>query len=83
MSREKKKTQERSNDTMNVAVASDGYESAEALIVHSGDICKEWILDSGCSFHMCLNHTWLETLNLEDGGFVLLGNNRTCRIEGK
>lgn len=30
----------------------DGYESAEVLMVDVKDCLEEWILDSGCTFHM-------------------------------
>lgn len=52
------------------------YESAKALMVHSVDACKEWILDFGCSFHMYPNQSWFETLEIEDGGNVLLGTTK-------
>lgn len=40
-----------------------------------------WIMDSGCSFHMCPNRNWFQDLD-ETDGTVSLGNNQTCRIKG-
>lgn len=38
-------------------------------------------MDSGCSFHMCPNQDWFENLEIKEGGQVLLGNNKTCRVK--
>lgn len=56
-------------------------DAAEVLAISNQEKSKEWILDSGCSFHMCPNKSWFETLTEEDEGLVLLGNNKTCRIK--
>lgn len=42
----------------------------------------EWILDSGCSFHICLNKDLFKTFIRTDGGKVLLGNNLACKVVG-
>ena len=36
---------------------------------------KERILDSRCSYHMCLNRDLFSTYEPGNGGFVLMGNN--------
>ncbi|RVW67898.1 Retrovirus-related Pol polyprotein from transposon TNT 1-94 [Vitis vinifera] len=72
--------------TMNegdAAVILDGYDSVEVLNVAEVDSSKEWILDSGCSFHMCPIKTWFENFKEADGGHVLLGNNKHCKILGQ
>ena len=69
-------------EPMELAVASDGYESAEILMVSKVNSEKEWILDSGCTFHMTPNKAWFEELKQGDGGVVLLGNNRPCKVQG-
>nr|KYP47740.1 Retrovirus-related Pol polyprotein from transposon TNT 1-94 [Cajanus cajan] len=44
---------------------------------------KEWILvNFGCSFHMTPNKDWFKTYNQVDGGTVLLGNNKACKVIG-
>ena len=39
-------------DQGDVSVASDGYNSAVVLVVVDKKYEKEWILDSGCLFHV-------------------------------
>lgn len=50
-----------------------------ATIGSSGD---NWILDSGCSYHMCPNKDWFATYQSIDGGEVLKGNNVDCKVVG-
>ncbi|KAE8700517.1 hypothetical protein F3Y22_tig00110556pilonHSYRG00215 [Hibiscus syriacus] len=78
----KKKYQEKPKDSGEVSVVSDGYDSTEALVITESESSKEWILDSGCSFHMCPHKDWFETLQLVSGGTVLLGDNKACRVVG-
>ena len=78
----KSRSYEKSKHNADVAVAQDGYDSAEALAVSGEDSQKEWILDSGCSFHMCPNKGWFENYKQIDGGVVLLGNNKSCKVIG-
>lgn len=37
-----------------------------------------WILDTGATFHICLNLEWFCTYKSLDSGVVTLGNNQTC-----
>ena len=74
-----KGNQEKKKDQAKMAVASDGYESANILMVSSVNSEKEWILDSGCAFHMTPNKAWLK---IQEGGLVFLGNNRPCQVKG-
>src|ERR1044072_4008907 len=39
-------------------------------------------MDSGCTWHMTQNKALFEELCDQDGGFVLLGNNKACKITG-
>ena len=64
------------------AVILDGYDSVEVLNVAEVDSGKEWILDSRCSFRMCPIKAWFEDFKEADGGYVLLGNNKHCKILG-
>lgn len=78
----KKYSQEKQRDSGEASIVSDGYESAEALAITDQDSTSEWIVDSGCSFHMCPTKSWFETLKEEEQGLVILGNNKTCRVKG-
>ncbi|MCI30219.1 hypothetical protein A2U01_0051428, partial [Trifolium medium] len=39
-------------------------------------------MDSGCNWHMTPNKYLFKELCDEDGGYVLLGNNKACKITG-
>lgn len=43
---------------------------------------NEWILDSGCTFHMCPVKFWFEELTETEQGVVLLGNDKSCKLKG-
>lgn len=45
----KSKKNEASKKEGNVAMVLDGYDSTEVLTISTK---KEWVLDSGCSFHV-------------------------------
>jgi len=36
---------------------------------------KQWILDSGCFYHMCPHRSWFITYEEKSSGNVLMGNN--------
>ena len=42
----------------------------------------EWVLDSGCSYHICPHRDWFVTYHPIDGGNVLMRNNMLCKIIG-
>ena len=50
------------------------------MVEHS--IEEKWVLDSGCSFHMCPNEDWFTELEHQEGGTVLLGNDQACAVKG-
>lgn len=43
---------------------------------------KEWVLESGCTFHMCTIKNWLTELVDLNGGQVLMGNEVSRQIKG-
>lgn len=51
--RKNKKRKKKESDSGDVSIASDGYESAEVLMATDKSTYVDWVLDSGCSFHMC------------------------------
>lgn len=71
-----------SKDSGNSTIVQDEYESYDVLVVSSSNSSKEWIVDSGCTWYMTLNKYVFEDLCDQDGGSVLLGNNRACKIAG-
>ena len=80
--RQKGNRQDRSKEPGNATLVEDGYKSAEAVMVSHENTETEWILDSGCSFHMTPNKSWFEELDEQVGGSVLLGNYKSCKIIG-
>ncbi|KAH1056106.1 hypothetical protein J1N35_034171 [Gossypium stocksii] len=40
----------------------------------SFELMSKWILDSGCSFHMCPNKEWFSTYNSVESGVICIGN---------
>ena len=80
---ERKKNQSnKPKEIDNATVLLNGYDSTKVLTILETRVNKDCILDSGCSFHMCPNKSWFETLEENDHGVVLLGNNKGCRVMG-
>ena len=80
---EKKKLEKLQKETNGkAAIASEDEEDADVLIAIEKQPTTEWILDSGCSFHMCPNKEFFKTFESIDGGKVLLGNNLACKVTG-
>lgn len=46
------------------------------------DITSDWILDSGCTYHMTCNKDWLSDFKQLEGGKVIMGNSQTCQVKG-
>ena len=42
----------------------------------------EWILDSGCTYHMCPIKEWFFNFEEIDGGVVYMGNDNPCKTVG-
>lgn len=80
--KKKNKNHDRQNDSGNIAVVSHSYDSAKALFVNINESSKNWILDSGCSFHVSLNKSWFGSLELKIGVVVLLGKVYPWRVLG-
>ncbi|KAH9648835.1 hypothetical protein KPL70_025759 [Citrus sinensis] len=80
-----KDTREKTGDA---AVASesqeyDGYDSAGVLLVTDDQTKGNWVLDSGCSFHMCPNKNLFLNYEAYDGGVVVMGNDAIFKVVGK
>lgn len=52
------------------------------LTVSTQDSKNEWVLDSGCSFHMTPQKEELFDFKEHDGGKVLMANNTHCEVKG-
>ncbi|KAH9702699.1 hypothetical protein KPL70_010850 [Citrus sinensis] len=63
-----------------VASEDEGYDSAGVLLASETQTNSKWILDSGCSYHMCPDQNLFTTYNAFNGGEVLMGNNTMCKV---
>ena len=46
-------------------------------------IDDEWILDSTCTFHICIHKEWFTTYDsVQDGGYILMGDSTPRKIVG-
>lgn len=63
-------------------VEDEGYESAGVLIASDVNQKCKWVLDSGCSFHMCPFKSHFSEYQACNGGKVMMGNNAVCEIVG-
>ncbi|KAG8483965.1 hypothetical protein CXB51_023199 [Gossypium anomalum] len=72
--------------TEDVAGANLADENGDDfLLVSTSDNTKltsEWILDSGCSFHMCPNREWFSTYSSVEGGVVRMGSDSSSKVIG-
>lgn len=65
------------------SIAQSDYGDDVSLLAASTEKGKaEWILDSGCTYHMCPHRDWFTTYNSIDSGVVLMGNNTPCKVIG-
>ncbi|WVZ54400.1 hypothetical protein U9M48_005204 [Paspalum notatum var. saurae] len=77
----------KSNDDGKASVAASSSENSDGdtLVAFAGcaNNGDEWILDSGVSFHICINRDWFVTYDsAKSGGSVRMGDDRPCQIVG-
>ena len=74
------------DDDFDFALSADYFEDIEIDFALASllalDYSDRWIMDSGCTHHMCPNREWFSTLRELDGGLVLMGNDSPCRTKG-
>ena len=77
-----KRKQASEGKSQNTSDCVEGVDPpAQLLNVVDKGVSQRWIMDSGCSFHICPNKSWFHDLKEADGT-VLLGNNHVCKIRG-
>ena len=54
----------------------------DAFTISETEHNREWILDSGCTYHMCPNRESFFDYKVVNGGKVLMGNDVSCRVIG-
>lgn len=60
----------------------DGSEDYEVLVVSNGSYKDSWVVDSGCSFHICPDRSQFHEYQRLEDGTVRLGDDRACPIVG-
>ncbi|KAK2989446.1 hypothetical protein RJ640_018764 [Escallonia rubra] len=60
----------------------DNSDGADVLSVTTSSLDRGWILDTGCSYHMCPNRDWFATYRPFDGVKVLMRNDVACKVVG-
>lgn len=68
MPRKEEETYGEGHANGNATVVSDGYDSADVLVVAVSESNESWVLDSGCSFHMYPKRKWFRDLVEEETG---------------
>jgi len=70
-------TSEKSDQARVVEEADE--DSCDVLTAESGKnkYSDAWLLDSGCTYHMCPKREWFNTYKPYDGGSVLI---ERCRV---
>ena len=66
------------------ACVAEHDEESDFSLVGMAMACQtdEWILDSGCTYHMCPNKDWFSSLEELEGGVVFMGNDSACKTMG-
>ncbi|KAL8166893.1 hypothetical protein V2J09_008392 [Rumex salicifolius] len=76
--------QDKSSEKSEASVAANDSEGDVFLAFDLDDKAKnEWILDTGCTFHMCPHKEWFTSLEPVESGIVYMGNNTQCKVLGK
>ncbi|CAL9112609.1 unnamed protein product, partial [Musa textilis] len=82
--KQKEKIVEKTIESAEASVAAD--ENFGNIFFATDDRTRsknEWILDSGCSYHMCPSRDLFSTYESCNGGIVLMDNNAVCNVIGK
>ncbi|KAH9728536.1 hypothetical protein KPL70_009073 [Citrus sinensis] len=80
------KPKDANNRNGNAAVASEdsdeGYDSAGVLVASNMETEGKWVLNSGCTYHMCPHKHLFSSYQPFEGGKVFMGNNAACKVIG-
>ncbi|KAK3039652.1 hypothetical protein RJ639_027243 [Escallonia herrerae] len=79
---ERKRKKKDNSKTADTGVVEDNSNGARVLSITISSSDGRWILNTGCSYHMCLNRDWFATYRSFDGGKVLIGNDVACKVVG-
>ncbi|PRQ56251.1 putative RNA-directed DNA polymerase [Rosa chinensis] len=71
-----------SSNTANVVIKLDKDDGELLVVAASSNAFRNWILDTGCTFHMCAIREWFDTFEDSSSGEVFRGDDSSCRILG-
>lgn len=80
MKKDKSIDNKESDETSYVNTCHDGNL---LLVGNDQKSMNEWILDSGCTYHMCPHKHWFTSYEDVDGCSVIIGNSTPCTVVGK
>ncbi|KAL5563946.1 hypothetical protein UlMin_033693 [Ulmus minor] len=71
-------------ETEKIKQPTNEDEFADMLLAstNGGSLTNSWILDSGCTYHMCPHKEWFCTYQPCDVGTFLMGNDAICKVIG-
>jgi len=78
----RRKSQDEKSSVVSVAEKASTSHEVLSVTVFDARSRDEWVLDSGCSYHICPQRDWFVTYQPIDGGTVLMGNNMPCKTIG-
>ena len=79
---DKQEEEEKPQAQGSFSIIDDGYDSAKVLTITLNQNHEEWVLDSGCTYHMRPRIDWFSSYQEVNSGKVLLGNNMSCSVVG-
>ena len=84
MKNAEKKDKGKATTSANVVQEDSDHSDGDMLSVLSATdrFTDDWILDSGCSYHMRPHKDWFVTYRSVNCGNVLMGNDASCKVVG-
>ena len=76
---------EGSSKSANVVEEGDPERGdGDMLLVSSSrdHLTNSWIMDSACSYHLMPKKDWFDTYRLVNYGYLLMGNDASCKVVG-
>ncbi|KAK3006561.1 hypothetical protein RJ639_015634 [Escallonia herrerae] len=77
---ERKGKKKDNSKVADAGVVEDNSDGADVLSVTINSSNRWWILDTGCSYHMCPNRDLFVTYRSFDGSKVHMGNDVACKV---
>ncbi|KAL6133219.1 hypothetical protein ACLB2K_065456 [Fragaria x ananassa] len=69
-----------SSSTANIVIRKDEDDCELLVVTSSSNAFRDWILDTGCTFHMCAIQEWFDTFEESSSGEVFRGDDSPGRI---